>query len=232
MSNIEHYEETAELLEAPEEESATSSEARVRQIFDHDSNSIKFSNKRATDYKQNASIYLPKAVNIKRETEIGIRKAKLLEVAKEVRGEISERKASNSNLSRETREGLRSLQKRSKEGEIVIAETDKSGKFCVFSMEEYLKAGEVHTKNDVEIDEKDLKEIQRTLNATCSMFLKIFRVGEHSDYVERHRTNYINQSANPSAMKLLLKDHKGLEKVAKRRTNGPGYEHPYQQPSI
>ena len=42
MSNIEHYEETAELLEAPEEESATSSEARVRQIFDHESNSIKF----------------------------------------------------------------------------------------------------------------------------------------------------------------------------------------------
>ena len=90
---------------------------------------------------------------------------------------MSERKASNSILLMETREGLRSLQKRSKEGEIVIAETDKSGKFCVFSMEEYLKAGEVHTKNDVEIDEKDLKEIQRTLNATCSMFLKIFRVG-------------------------------------------------------
>ena len=74
LFNIEHYEDTAELLEAPEEESATLSEARVRQIFDHDSNSIKFSNKRATDYKQNASIYLPKAVNIKRETEIGIRK--------------------------------------------------------------------------------------------------------------------------------------------------------------
>ena len=68
MSNVEHYEETAELLEAPEEESATSSEARVRQIFDHESNSIKFSNKRATDYKQNASIYLPKAVNIEKQT--------------------------------------------------------------------------------------------------------------------------------------------------------------------
>ena len=129
----------------------------MRQIFDHDSNSIKFSSKRATDYKQNASIYLPKAVSIKRETEIGIRKAKLLEVAREVRGEMSERKASNSNLSRETREGLRSLQKRSKEGEIVIAETDKSGKFSLFTMEEYLKAGDVHMKNYVELDEKELK---------------------------------------------------------------------------
>ena len=104
----------------------------------------------------------------------------------------------------------------------MIAETDKSGKFCVFSMEEYIKAGEVHTKNDKKVDEKELKEIQKTLNATCSMFLKIFKVGESSDQVERHRTNYINQSANPSAMKILLKDHKGLEKIHTRRLNGPG----------
>ena len=100
MSNIERYEETAVMLEAPEEEGTTLTEARGRQTFDHESNSIKFSSKRATDYKQNASIYLPKAVNIKRETEIGIRKAKPLEVAKEVKGEMSEKKAYSSNLSK------------------------------------------------------------------------------------------------------------------------------------
>ena len=60
------------------------------------------------------------------------------------------------------------------------------------------------------------------MNATCSKFLKIFRVGENSDQLERHRTNYVNKSANLSAMKLLLKDHKGLEKISTRRTNGPG----------
>ena len=104
----------------------------------------------------------------------------------------------------------------------MIAENDKCGKFYMFSMEEYIKAGEVHTKNDKKVDEKELKEIQKTLNATCSMFLKIFKVGESSDHVERHRTNHINQSANPSAMRLLLKDHKGLEKIHTRRLNGPG----------
>ena len=71
---------------------------------------------------------------------------------------------------------------------------------CVFSMEEYIAAGEAHTRNDKKIDEKELKEVQKTLNATCSMFLKVFRVGENSDHVERHRTNHINQSVNPSAM--------------------------------
>ena len=60
------------------------------------------------------------------------------------------------------------------------------------------------------------------------MFLKIFRVGENIDHVERHRTNYINQSANPSAMQLLLKDQKGLEK----EDQWPWYEPPYQQPPL
>ena len=88
-------------------------------------------------------------------------------------------------------------------------------------MEEYINAGEIHTRNDKKIDEKELKEVQKTLNATCSMLLKIFKVRENSDHVERHRTNHINQSVNPSAMRLLLKDHKGLEKVHTRRLNGP-----------
>ena len=67
-------------------------------------------------------------------------------------------------------------------------------------MEEYIAAGEVHTSKDKKIDEEELKDVQKTLNATCSMLLKIFKVGENSDHVERHRTNNINHSVNPSAM--------------------------------
>ena len=159
---------------------------------------------------------------MKLETEISIKSSRLLKVAIDTKEVIENSSNKGQNLDKDLRDGIKSLKKRSKDGEIVIAETDKSGKFCVFSMEEYIKAGEVHTKNDKKIDEKELKEIQKTLNATCSMFLKIFKVGESSDHVERHRTNYINQSANPSAMKILLKDHKGLEKIHTRRLNGPG----------
>ena len=145
-----------------------------------------------------------------------------MKIAEETREVLEKENNKAQNLDKDLRDGIKSLKKRSKDGEIVIVETDKSGKFCVFSMEEYLKAGEVHTKNDKKVDEKELREIQKTVNATCSLFLKIFKVGESSEHVERHRTNYINQSANPSGMKLLLKDHKGLEKIHTRRLNGPG----------
>ena len=54
--------------------------------------------------------------------------------------------------------------------------------------EEYLKAGDVHTKDDVEIDEKELKQIERKVNATVSLFVKKFKVGEGAEQVERHRS--------------------------------------------
>ena len=54
------------------------------------------------------------------------------------------------------------------------------------------------------------------------MFVKIFKVGENSDQVSRHRGNVINYSVNPSSMKILHKDHKAGEEIQTRRLNGPG----------
>ena len=47
--------------------------------------------------------------------------------------------------------GLKKLQKRAKEGSLVVVKTDKSDRFSVMLMAEYERAGTVHTKNDVEV---------------------------------------------------------------------------------
>ena len=67
-----------------------------------------------------------------------------------------------------------------------------------------------------------MKSVQRTLNAACSLFIKIFKVGESADQVDRHRANVINHSVNPSAMKILHKDHKKGGKVQVMGLNGLG----------
>ena len=41
-----------------------------------------------------------------------------------------------------------------REKEIIILKTDKSGKVCVTTREEYVKMGEEHTKKDERIDKK------------------------------------------------------------------------------
>merc|ERR1711888_417258 len=108
-----------------------------------------------------------------------------------------------------------------------VCETDKSGKFSVMRQDVYLEAGDEHVKNDKILTEKELRGVERRLNAGCSMFIKIFWVGEQVDHIERHRSNSITHLANPSHMKLYHKDHKPPGKVHMRRTNGPGLNLPF-----
>ena len=85
-----------------------------------------------------------------------------------------------------------------------------------------MEAGDKHVPKDEEITEKEMKAAQRKLNATTSMFVKIFKMGENQDQTHRHRGNVMSQAANPAAMKLMHKDHKRGEEVHMRRYNGPG----------
>lgn len=149
-----------------------------------------------------------------------------MEVARETAKELVDEKDDSTLTKAETR-GLKSLQKRIKEGDIVVMETDKSGRFSVISLEEYLEADDIHVRDDIEITEKELGDIERRLNAASSLFIKIFKIGQDSDHVSRHRANFITHSRNPSSMKLLHKDHKCGEEVKTRRLNGPGLNTPF-----
>ena len=57
----------------------------------------------------------------------------------------------DSNLSWSELRELKSLKKRISAGEYIIAQTDKSSRFAILSVDQYLKAGKVHTDNDKEI---------------------------------------------------------------------------------
>ena len=64
------------------------------------------------------------------------------------------------NTNKSQKEGLRRLNERVKQGEIVVTMTDKSGKFAAVEVNEYRNAAKVHLQ-DVEItnDEIATKEI-------------------------------------------------------------------------
>ena len=68
------------------------------------------------------------------------------------------------NLSSGEKRGLKSLKKRVAEGKLIVCQTDKSGRFCVLTREQYLEAGLEHTKKDKKIDKRDHEEIQRAVN--------------------------------------------------------------------
>ena len=52
------------------------------------------------------------------------------------------------NLTQKEKNGMKSLKKRIKDGEIVVTSTDKSSRFAVITKEQYLESGYTHTSKD------------------------------------------------------------------------------------
>ena len=86
---------------------------------------------------------------------------------------------------------MEKLKKRVKEGELVVVKSNKSGKFCIMSIEEYRRAVEVHT-NKVTVD--FLIKNQRKINSHLSMLLKTFLAGESHGHYERIRNLKLKHS--------------------------------------
>ena len=63
------------------------------------------------------------------------------------------------NLTKEEIEGLKSIRLRLVNGELVVLPTDKSGRFALMTLETYIKCGEVHIKEDIEMTVDDLRDI-------------------------------------------------------------------------
>ena len=61
--------------------------------------------------------------------------------------------------------GIKKLEKRIKEGTIVICETDKSGKIAVMTLEVYSRLGEAHTKGDKTVTWEDVHDAQRVIKS-------------------------------------------------------------------
>ena len=97
-----------------------------------------------TDLAECSRLTLPKPMQIEEEALIEIRRNMHKKIFSQHREENTDNGKQESNLSEEER----SILYRIREGEILVMKTDKSGKFCIVSQADYIKMGEVHTKND------------------------------------------------------------------------------------
>ena len=136
----------------------------------------------------------------------------------------------DSNLTWSEFNGLKSLKKRIKQGDLVIAQTDKSSCFAVLSVKQYLQAGECHTKKDREISWKDVEYLQNQVNSHTWWISRILNYSKNSD--ERRMTrNIIASGQEIPDMVLLVKDHKVWMEARCINTDTPssfrtkGYQH-------
>ena len=95
-----------------------------------------------------------------------------------------------------------------KDREIIIIKTDKSSRFVVTNVEEYIKMGEAHTSKDRKINRKEINEIEKQLNGHCVAWAKMWGSGETWGHKGRIIDSKVTKSNNTADMYLLYKDHK------------------------
>ena len=125
----------------------------TKSVFDHDDLVVNFRKLKATDVKHNTKIVLPGPLTNQQEAELQMRRIAWGKVFDDFVANFEDKKnVKDDNLTKEEKEGLKSLKERVKEGSIVICSTDKSSRFAVMSLEEYEEAGKKHTDKDQEIN--------------------------------------------------------------------------------
>ena len=157
-------------------------ERRSQLVYDFTEGSLDPRRLKATDYRFNKSITLPRPSSPAVEAKHELRKSESLLVFDKLVSTKHNSKsktpfACKSNLSPSELRCLKSLQKRVADGSIVICESDKSAKLCVLSKEQYIAAGLEHCKNDLEVSGTDVKRLQTYVNANVQWLHEIFCSG-------------------------------------------------------
>ena len=144
-----------------------------------------------------------------REAQIENRREIHERVYQQYKAEVCNRRGEQeSNLGEEERKGLKSLIKRTKDGEIIVMKTDKSGKFSVTNREKYIEMGQVHIGKDREVTREEIRSTDKTLNEHSSAWCSIWRTGQNHQQEDRVMQSKMSRSENRAKLYLSHKDHK------------------------
>ena len=188
-------------------------------VYDFEFRDLDFGRQKATNMKNNKRVTLPKSKDVQLEAYMEVRRkraAKLYDMCVKKLGQDCEK--GKDNLTAGEKRGLKSLKKRVAAGEIIICQTDKSGRFCVLTREQYLEAGLEHTKNDRMIDQDEQEEVQRAVNGHMRWWGVIWSLGSNWSQEARCVNNLLNHGLGACPMTLLVKDHKSWSVIPKTRS--------------
>ena len=184
-------------------------EAKSRQIFDPVERVFDDRKRRVTDLKECSRVTLPKPLPPEEEAKLEMRRQTQQRIYDAYRrANCKNGGKQRSNLTDSEQSGLKSLMKRITAREIIVMKSDKSSRFIVTDEENYRAMGMAHTGKDRKVDRREINEIEKTLNAHCHAWGKMWNSGQDHGHGSRIITSKTSKSENSSDMYLLYKDHK------------------------
>ena len=112
------------------------------------------------------------------------------------------------NLTHEEKEELRSLKERVNQSEVVVYQTDKSGRFSVDTLDNYRDACRIHVENDPTVTQDFHEKAQKMADAHSTLWTRILRAGEGVEGQARIKSNVLVQDSTQAPIYALRKDHK------------------------
>jgi hypothetical protein len=149
------------------------------EVFNIEKGKLNYNHVKVTEIPTVRRLHPPKPAKIEEETFLLNTKRLLLNTAKEDIDNNCNKKGEPKakNISAEETEGLREIQEKIKEGSVVVFTTDKSGKFAIDSHENYMEALEEDIKDDIVVQEKEMRESESELNRHSSQLAKSLKIG-------------------------------------------------------
>ena len=123
-----------------------------------------------------------------------------------------------SNLDNKEKTGLKTLKEKCKK-ELIVSQTDKSGKFSVDDRDNYIQAMKVHIEKDESITEEEHIKAQKEANAHSTFWAKILGISKDTGKGtvqkqrnhQRAKNNLMVESSELPPVYGLRKDHKHVE---------------------
>ena len=192
-------------------------EKRAEMVYDLEGKTLNPNRLRASNYRFNRAINLPKPQQAETEVKHEIRKVEATKAFDKLMANSTSKNsgfslANKSNLSPEELDGLKSLQRRIANKEIVVCESDKSSKLCVLSQKQYIESGKQHCLKDIEISLTDVTRLQKYVNSHVDWLHDICGTGTFWGQEDRIKNSSMDLGSQAAPLRLLLKDHKSWDK--------------------
>ena len=184
-------------------------DAEGRRVYDPIGKSFDHGNKRCTDLQENSKVNLPGPCDKFTESSIELLRNNIMKAYRKCKKRLcNEKGEQTTNLTREEQRGLRKLQKRIRNHEILVIKTDKSGKLAVIDRDKYLEMGKEKCLQDRKIGREEHREIERRIEDHTRFWCKMLKSGINHEHQDRITKSKISHSENAAPMYFMYKDHK------------------------
>ena len=174
-------------LEDEEKENLVLEEEKDKKIYVREEGTLIMAKARITESRLNAHIMLPPSQPLEKEAQINLRIGRSNQIAKDFYHQETREGKQRPNMDREEMEGKISIEKRLKAEEIIMLQSDKSGKLIPTKRDLIAKLGEEHTMKDREKTKKEDFNPHEEQDHHTSQLIMCFNI--ILEKVQRHQGN-------------------------------------------